>query len=86
MSNSHQLLKSKVNHEYFAEVNRPKDPIQQLQSQSKTIQETISNIDLHFQLLKKRYPEYVDFYYKFNYTTPTNGCYAAWFDLYGIKE
>lgn len=86
MSNSPKLLKSKINHEYFAEVHKPLDPIQKIIQQTKTINDIRSDIELHFGKLRKQFPDYVDFYYKFGYTTPSNGCYEAWFDLYGIKE
>jgi len=86
MNNSHKLLKSKVNHEYFAEVNRPKDPLQLIYQQSKTINDIKSDIEVLMNKLRREFPGYVDFYYKYGYTNPTNGCYEAWFDLYGIKE
>ena len=86
MSTSHKLLKSKVNHEYFAEVTQPRDPIQQIYLQNKTVNDIRSDIEILMAKLKREFPEYVDFYYKYNYTNSKNGCYEAWFDLYGIKE
>lgn len=80
------LLRERVNYEPHAEVNRPQDPIQVINSQSKSISELNTNLTNHLEMLRKRYPGYVDFYYKFNYTTPSKGCYSAWFDLMGIKN
>lgn len=80
------LLKEKVNLEYFAEVHKPKDPIQEIVQSSKSVNEINTRINEHLEALSNRYKGYVDFIYKFNYTNGNNGCYSAWFDLYGIKE
>lgn len=80
------LLKANINYEYFAEVNKPIDPIQLICANSKTLEELTSKLTKFKEVLSRQYPEYVDFYYKFNYTHPSKGCYSAWFDLYGSKK
>lgn len=80
------LLQSKINYEYFAEISKPTDPVEAIFNNSKTLEECIAKLAELSKINNKRYPGYVDFYYKFNYTQPSNGCYEAWFDLYGIKE
>jgi hypothetical protein len=83
---SNILLESKVNYEYFAEIHKPIDPIQHIYNTSKTLEEIKTKLDDLTKLLNRRYPDYVDFYYTFNYTQPSNGCYEAWYNLYGVKK
>lgn len=84
--NGNVLLQSKINYEYFAEIHRPFDPIQQIYNSSKTLEEIKHKLEELTNALNQRYPGYVDFYYVFNYTQPSNGCYEAWFNLYGVKK
>jgi len=79
------LLKEKINYEYHAEVHKPVDPLQVIFRNNKNIVKLAQEIQSHIDILMVRYPGYVDFYYEFKYTTPSKGCYSAWFDLYGIK-
>ena len=79
------LLKSKINYEYIAEIHKPRDPIQQIYLSSDSLVEIMTKLTERFNMLNKRYPGYIDFYYKFCYTQPSNDCYEAWFDLYGVK-
>jgi hypothetical protein len=80
------LLESKINYEYFAEIRKPLDPIQVIYYDSKTLVEISNRLGKLFEMLNNRYPNNVDFYYTFNYTQPSKGCYEAWYDLYGVKK
>lgn len=84
--NNGVLLESKVNYEYFAEIIKPVDPIQLIYRNSKSLVEITTKLGELFDTLNKRYPGHIDFYYIFNYTQPSNGCYEAWFNLYGVKN
>lgn len=86
MSKISILLETKVNYEYFAEISPPRDPIQQIFHSSKSLMEIETKLAAFKLSLQKRYPNHSDFYYKFEYTSPSNGCYEAWFDLYGDKQ
>lgn len=80
------LLKSKINYEYFAEVNKPLDPIQYIHNNSKTLKEIMTKLEQLSVSLNTQYPGHTDFYYVFNHTQPSNGCYEAWFNLYGVRK
>jgi hypothetical protein len=85
-NNSNVLLQSKINYEYFAEIHKPLDPVQQIYNTSKTLEDIKAKLTELTDSLNRRYPNHVDFYYTFNYTHPSNGCYEAWFNLYGVTK
>lgn len=84
--NNNILLESKINYEYFAEVHKPIDPIQHIYNSSITLEEIKTKLQDLTNSLSMRYPGYMDFYYTFNYTQPSNSCYEAWYNLYGTKK
>ena len=85
MDDTTTLLAKKINYEAIAEVHKPLDPVQVIIKNNKKLSDLPSEIESHLKQLSIRYPSHIDFYYKFNYTEPSNGCYSAWFDLYGRR-